>query len=483
MAPAPAPSHARTGEEQLGFWNRFWFKPADPTIIGFMRITVGVLVIYTHIIYSFDLQEFFGKEAWHRLATVNARRYHQPWIFPANEWTTEDRDEDPYKPYENRNANRALNRFNYEEQGRQLKLIEPVMKWSEEERKLIDEMAFRKDQHTDLEAQYWFFINKYNMDPRSLLDKNEQPLPEKDRAEILSYALDHGVDPRKKDAEGVPLFSVWFHVTDPDWMAVVHVGILVIMILFTLGVATPITSKLTWLGAISYIHRAPTALFGQDTMMNILLIYLMVGYLWMEPANTALSLDRVFARWRARRLGLRFAETPQPQVMANVAYRLTQIHFCLIYAFAGTSKLQGTTWWNGTAVWWTLANYEFAPLNRQVYRNVLRFLTEHRWLWEIVMTGGNIHTLFVELCFPFLVWNRKMKWIMLTAATLLHAGIALFMGLTLFQIYMLCFLLPFYPAETMQRLVEAIRDTARTILPGRQMSAASEAPATAASGV
>jgi hypothetical protein len=277
----------------------------------------------------------------------------------------------------------------------------------------------------------------------------------------------HGIDPRKVDSKGIPIFSVWFHVIDPDWMVVVHIGIIFIMLLFTLGIATPITGVLTWLGAVSYIHRAPTALFGQDTMMNILLIYLMVGNILPGPGGAALSVDRLIARWRARRLGLDFPNRPQPTVLANVAYRLIQIHLCLIYAFAGTSKLQGSTWWTGTAVWWTMANHEFAPLNREIYRRFLLFLTQHRPLWELMMTGGNMHTLFVELCFPFLVWNRRTRWIMLTVATMLHAGIALFMGLTLFQIFMLCFLLPFYPSETVQRLVDAIRDTVRAVLPAR----------------
>ena len=50
--------------------------------------------------------------------------------------------------------------------------------------------------------------------------------------------------------------------------------ILVIMVMFTLGLFTRITSVLTWMAAVSFIHRNPQVLFGQDTMMNILLIYL-----------------------------------------------------------------------------------------------------------------------------------------------------------------------------------------------------------------
>ena len=37
-----------------------------------------------------------------------------------------------------------------------------------------------------------------------------------------------------------------------------------------------------------------------------------------------------------------------------------QVHFCIIYLASGASKLQGPAWWNGTALWQTIANYEFA---------------------------------------------------------------------------------------------------------------------------
>ena len=140
---------------------------------------------------------------------------------------------------------------------------------------------------------------------------------------------------------------------------------------------------------------------------------------------------------------------------------------------------QGTSWWNGTAVWWTMANHEFAPLNRDIYRAFLGYLTKHRWLWEIVMLGGNLHTLFVELCFPFLVWHKKLRWIMITVAALMHGGIALLMGLTVFQVFMLCFLVPFFPAETIHRLVDAIRETLGAALPARARAALAPRPAPA----
>ncbi len=116
---------------------------------------------------------------------------------------------------------------------------------------------------------------------------------------------------------------------------------------FTLGLFTRVTAVLTWLAAVSYIHRTQQVLFGMDTMMNILLLYLMIG-----NCGAALSIDRLLARRRAARLSLgrtgtideatkAYLAAPPKSMAAGFALRLTQVHFCIIYMAAGMSKLKG----------------------------------------------------------------------------------------------------------------------------------------------
>ena len=45
-------------------WERFWFTPMDPTLLGAVRIVTGLIVVYTLIAYSFSLQEMMGEHAW-----------------------------------------------------------------------------------------------------------------------------------------------------------------------------------------------------------------------------------------------------------------------------------------------------------------------------------------------------------------------------------------------------------------------------------
>jgi len=249
-------------------------------------------------------------------------------------------------------------------------------------------------------------------------------------------------------------------------MAVLQAGICVIVFLFTIGFCTRITSVLTWAAALGYIHRSPPTLFGVDTMMTILLLYLMIG-----PSGAALSVDRWLARWWAQarpRILARWrafwhrADTatslppsallgpPEPSIGANFAIRLLQIHVCIIYLAAGLSKLQGASWWNGKAVWGTLANFEFAPMQYESYMVPLRLLTANRVVWEAFMTTAGIFTLFFEISYVFLVWRPSTRWLILSMAIVLHGFIGVFMGLKTFSLMMLVMNMAFLSPQTVK---------------------------------
>ena len=52
----------------------FWFAPTDPTTLGFIRVVTGLLIVYTHLAYCYDLTGFFGKNAWYDLASIDRER-------------------------------------------------------------------------------------------------------------------------------------------------------------------------------------------------------------------------------------------------------------------------------------------------------------------------------------------------------------------------------------------------------------------------
>jgi hypothetical protein len=260
------------------------------------------------------------------------------------------------------------------------------------------------------------------------------------------------------------VWSIWFHVLEPETMLVLHWLIVACAFLFMIGFCTRITTALTWFGSLCYIHRNPTALFGVDTMMTITLWYLMIG-----PCGAVFSVDAIIRRWWVRaKPGVvngwrRFWKLPAldavapaasaevvPSVSANVATRLLQIHVCIIYLIAGLAKLQGQTWWNGGALWLTLGNFEFAPMHFRLYMEFIRLLGRHQWLFDGFMMGGGLFTLAFEIGYAFLIWRPRLRWVFLAAAILLHGFIGLFMGLQTFSFMMLVMNMAFLRPEEAQ---------------------------------
>src|SRR5260370_41273569 len=83
----------------------------------------------------------------------------------------------------------------------------------------------------------------------------------------------------------------------------------------------------------------------------------------------------------------------------------------------------------------------------------LRLLCQLRWLFELVTEGVSYFPLVFEVGFAFLIWNRRLRPIMLLAAVQLHVGIALFMGLVTFSLMMLTLVLAFVPASAVREFL------------------------------
>ncbi len=278
----------------------------------------------------------------------------------------------------------------------------------------------------------------------------ELPDDAAERAKLVDYLDYWNSDPRKIHRQGQRLVSVWFHVTDPGQMAAIHGTVLVIILLFTLGVCTRVTGVLTWIAVVGYIHRTNQILFGMDTMMNILLVYLVVG-----NSGAALSVDRLVARYRAARASLArcgriddatraFLDRPPPTSGAGLGIRLIQVHFCFIYLAAGLSKLKGPGWWSGGAFWDVMVNPEFTLMRYEWFESYVRWGASSKPLYHAATAFGVWFTWGLEITFPFLVWTR-LRPFMLWLGVLLHAGIGVLMGLNLFELLMMVMLLVFLP--------------------------------------
>ncbi len=500
-------------------WSDFWFHPADPTTLAFIRICTGLLVLYSYLTYSRDLQAFFGKHGWYAAAFVDRDRHERPDYVTPFGWD-EQMSWPRLSDFPHRRAafmeflhavpgnknerevalaylNRANTLNNPADFRRAMEFVRDLHTSDEVKNAVtVIEGGEVKDKATkdffenripdffrarspsdrkriaDEIRSFWAIIPKASTpegnqttgvyvfnhfidvqpETRVALIKfiNELPEDKAEREKALDFLNYWNADRLNAYRTGTYGFSVWFHVTDPTQMALVHAGVIVLLCMFTMGLFTRVTSVLVWFACICYIHRTQQVLFGMDTMLNILLFYLMIG-----NSGAALSVDRLVARYRAARASLRrsgtidpntraFLACPQPSVGAGFALRLLQIHVCFIYAAAGFSKLKGPSWWTGQALWDVAVNPEFTPLNYAWYEFSLRWVAQHKWVYHAMCSFGVWATLAIEISIPFLVWT-KLRWVILLLATAMHAAIGVMMGLNVFELLMIVMFLGFLP--------------------------------------
>jgi hypothetical protein len=143
------------------------------------------------------------------------------------------------------------------------------------------------------------------------------------------------------------------------------------------------------------------------------------------------------------------AGPPARFVTANVVIRLIQVHMCIVYSAAGFAKLQGSSWWDGTAVYLTMMTHDLGRLD-------MRWLATYDWLWQAVSSAGTLFTILVEVGFSFLVWHRQWRPIVLGATLLLHVGIGLSTGLWAFSAAMLAGCLAFVPPAALRWLLDEV---------------------------
>jgi hypothetical protein len=283
-------------------------------------------------------------------------------------------------------------------------------------------------------------------------------------------------DPYEFYAKGNYFWSAFFHVTDPASIVCLHVAFLTAMLLFAVGLWTPYAAFISWIGAMSYVQRATSTVFGLDSMMLILLTYLQMGPSWARY-----SLDRWLQVRSARARGEPVPEV-LPSIGANFAMRLTQFHFAFIYFASGTSKLLGSTWWSGTALNYVLLNPSFAPMEWEPYYQSVKLLAQSRLAWELFCSGSIVATLALELGLIFLVWDLRWRWVFLCGAAGLHLGIAIIMGLTTFSLCMMIMVLSFVPPAVVLKVLPRIQHSLTWLFvgegkagkPSKEMAAAGQ---------
>ncbi|MGW0789864.1 HTTM domain-containing protein [Streptomyces sp. NPDC002911] len=119
-------------------------------------------------------------------------------------------------------------------------------------------------------------------------------------------------------------------------------------------------------------------------------------------------------------------------VLANLAHNaalfVIMAEVCLIYATSGWYKIQGSRWQDGTAIYYPLKLDYFTPWPG------LSGLLASSALAIMLLTYA---TVIVQVAFPFTLFNRRVKNVLLVLMIGEHAGISVLLGLPFFSMAMI----------------------------------------------
>ncbi|WP_246531307.1 HTTM domain-containing protein [Streptomyces bathyalis] len=119
-------------------------------------------------------------------------------------------------------------------------------------------------------------------------------------------------------------------------------------------------------------------------------------------------------------------------MLANLVHNATLlvivVEVCLIYATAGWYKIQGSRWQDGTAVYYPMNLDYFSP-----WPEISSFMAASGLLILLITYG----TVAVQVAFPFTLFNRRVKNVLLAAMITEHLSIAVLLGLPFFSMAMI----------------------------------------------
>jgi hypothetical protein len=278
-------------------------------------------------------------------------------------------------------------------------------------------------------------------------------------------------------------FTVLLWSRSGAWFEIVYGGAIVASAMLLLGWRTRTASLLFMVGVLSLQNRSVFVGDGGDNVIHLMAVYLVVtrcGQVWSLDSRRrakgregdaagitlwivlglVLTVAQLLGRtgltwtdgllpwlgwtpflwgflllqavwWAVRRYAPGEPRTVL-DIFANILHAagmlVIVVEVCLIYATAGWYKIQGSRWQDGTATYYPLHLDDFSPWPG------LSHAMAASGLMIMVVTYG---TVIVQVAFPFTLFNRRVKNVLLALMIVEHTSIAVVLGLPFFSLAMI----------------------------------------------
>jgi hypothetical protein len=257
---------------------------------------------------------------------------------------------------------------------------------------------------------------------------------------------------------------------------------LLVCVAMVLGMYTRLTACCFMLVVTTFTARDVFLGDGGDNVMTLMAIYLV-----FLASGRRLSMD---SRRRAKRAANATAGAGEPtlrpatgaraelgelrrravDLMHNGAVLVIGFQMCVIYGAAGLWKAQGHLWQDGSAMYYVLHVDWFQP-----------------WPGLSGLIAGNslaicviaYVTVFMQIGFPFAIFTKRLKYVVLVVLLGMHLGIALLLGIPVFSLVMVVGDSVFLPDAFWLAVGERARGLVAARRAGRTEAAPNPAPVAA----
>jgi len=278
--------------------------------------------------------------------------------------------------------------------------------------------------------------------------------------------------------DGNDAFTVLAWTSSSAWFELVYHFAIAASVMLLLGWRTRTASVLFMIGVLSLQNYNFVIGDGGDNVLHLMAIYLVgtrCGQVWSLDARrgpgsdvAGIALWSVLTVWYVLVLalgllswgwalvfglllaghavwwGVRRYAPGEPRAVCeqlgnllhNGALLVIVGQLCLLYASAGWYKIQGTRWQDGTAAYYPMHVDAFMPWP------FLSDVVSSQALPILIMTYG---TVIVQVAFPFSLFNRRAKNVLLALLIAEHTGIAILLGLPFFSLAVIAADLIFLP--------------------------------------
>ena len=181
--------------------------------------------------------------------------------------------------------------------------------------------------------------------------------------------------------------------------------IYIVLIVFNIvGIGRWITALLLFLMTDLVQKMNMPIVNGGDMLARLILLYLIFADSY-----------QYFVMFKSRQVSVSRKRTMN--LLSNLSALSVMIQLCLIYFASGLAKLNTNLWWHGEATYYALS------IERFMGTRYNKLLIQNKWF--DIFTGYSV--LVFEILFPFLIWIKKLRKLLLVSGFLFHAVIYVFL--------------------------------------------------------